>query len=83
MYYFRHLTITNHTFALCSHVILLGDPNYRNSLPEETTRLLVEKGDWDSFLQIDQVHIVGDNNLGQFLRSFKKLFKFDLHYTSF
>ncbi|ESW30771.1 hypothetical protein PHAVU_002G181200 [Phaseolus vulgaris] len=37
------------------HVILLGDLNYRISLPEETTRLLVEKGDWDSLLENDQL----------------------------
>jgi len=43
--------------GLCSHVILLGDLNYRISLPEETTRLLVEKGDWDSLLENDQVYI--------------------------
>ncbi|KAG5015200.1 hypothetical protein JHK85_021336 [Glycine max] len=36
------------------HVILLGDLNYRISLPEETTRLLVEKRDWDSLLANDQ-----------------------------
>lgn len=40
---------------MCSHVILLGDLNYRISLPEETTRLLVENGDWDSLLEYDQV----------------------------
>ncbi|XP_027343970.1 type IV inositol polyphosphate 5-phosphatase 9-like [Abrus precatorius] len=37
------------------HVILLGDLNYRISLPEETTRLLVEKRDWDSLLENDQL----------------------------
>ncbi|KAG4398680.1 hypothetical protein GLYMA_08G093200v4 [Glycine max] len=37
------------------HVILLGDLNYRISLPEETTRLLVEKRDWDSLLANDQL----------------------------
>lgn len=42
---------------LCSHVILLGDLNYRISLPEETTRLLVQKRDWDSLLQNDQVRV--------------------------
>jgi len=41
--------------GLCSYVILLGDLNYRISLPEETTRLLVEKEDWDSLLEHDQV----------------------------
>lgn len=34
---------------------MLGDLNYRISLPEETTRLLVEKKDWDSLLENDQV----------------------------
>jgi hypothetical protein len=38
-------------------VILLGDLNYRISLPEETTRLLVEKRDWDSLLENDQVYM--------------------------
>lgn len=37
------------------HVILLGDLNYRISQPEETTRLLVEKRDWDSLLEYDQL----------------------------
>ncbi|KAK7273576.1 hypothetical protein RIF29_14632 [Crotalaria pallida] len=37
------------------HVILLGDLNYRISLPEETTHLLVEKRDWDSLLENDQL----------------------------
>ncbi|XP_058728334.1 type IV inositol polyphosphate 5-phosphatase 9 [Vicia villosa] len=37
------------------HVILLGDLNYRISMPEETTRLLVEKRDWDSLLENDQL----------------------------
>ncbi|KAG4391186.1 hypothetical protein GLYMA_05G138100v4 [Glycine max] len=37
------------------HVIFLGDLNYRISLPEETTRLLVEKRDWDSLLENDQL----------------------------
>jgi len=40
---------------LCSHIILLGDLNYRISLPKETTRLLVENEDWDSLLEYDQV----------------------------
>ncbi|ESW25026.1 hypothetical protein PHAVU_003G001800 [Phaseolus vulgaris] len=37
------------------HIILLGDLNYRISLPEETTRLLVENEDWDSLLEYDQL----------------------------
>ncbi|XP_057420093.1 type IV inositol polyphosphate 5-phosphatase 9-like isoform X2 [Lotus japonicus] len=37
------------------HVILLGDLNYRISLPEETTRSLVETRDWDSLLENDQL----------------------------
>ncbi|XP_061367087.1 type IV inositol polyphosphate 5-phosphatase 9 [Gastrolobium bilobum] len=37
------------------HVIFLGDLNYRISLPEETIRLLVEKRDWDSLLENDQL----------------------------
>ncbi|XP_010271141.1 PREDICTED: type IV inositol polyphosphate 5-phosphatase 9 isoform X2 [Nelumbo nucifera] len=36
-------------------VILLGDLNYRISLPEATTRLLVEKGEWDVLLENDQL----------------------------
>ncbi|XP_008466924.2 type IV inositol polyphosphate 5-phosphatase 9 [Cucumis melo] len=36
-------------------VILLGDLNYRVSLPEETTRLLVERKDWESLLENDQL----------------------------
>ncbi|CAI8617651.1 unnamed protein product [Vicia faba] len=47
------------------HVILLGDLNYRISLPEETTRLLVEKKDWDSLLENDQLmmELMNGNNL--------------------
>ena len=42
-------------FVECSRVVLFGDLNYRISLPEETTRLLVERKDWDTLLQNDQV----------------------------
>ncbi|BAT98703.1 hypothetical protein VIGAN_10002300 [Vigna angularis var. angularis] len=38
-----------------NHIVLLGDLNYRISLPEETTRLLVENEDWDSLLEHDQL----------------------------
>lgn len=38
-------------------VILLGDLNYRISLPEETTRLLVEREHWDSLLENDQLRM--------------------------
>lgn len=48
------------------HVILLGDLNYRISLPEETTRLLVEKRDWDSLLENDQLKMELES--GQMLR---------------
>ncbi|KAL1328447.1 hypothetical protein HN51_038302 [Arachis hypogaea] len=48
------------------HVVLLGDLNYRISLPEESTRLLVEKGDWDSLLQNDQLMMELEN--GNMLR---------------
>ncbi|KAJ9708628.1 hypothetical protein PVL29_000587 [Vitis rotundifolia] len=41
-------------------VILLGDLNYRVSLPEETTRLLVDKREWSTLLENDQVR---QNNL--------------------
>lgn len=34
---------------------MLGDLNYRVSLPEATTRFLVEIKDWDTLLQNDQV----------------------------
>jgi hypothetical protein len=40
---------------LRSRVILLGDLNYRISLPEAKTRLLVERQDWKSLLENDQV----------------------------
>ncbi|XP_060669679.1 type IV inositol polyphosphate 5-phosphatase 9 [Ziziphus jujuba] len=36
-------------------VILLGDLNYRISLPEETTRLLVDGGEWNVLLENDQL----------------------------
>jgi hypothetical protein len=35
-------------------VILLGDLNYRISLPEAKTRLLVERQDWKTLLENDQ-----------------------------
>lgn len=38
-----------------SRVILLGDLNYRISLPEATTRLLVERSEWNVLLENDQV----------------------------
>ena len=40
---------------LCSRVILLGDLNYRISLPEDKTRLLVERQDWKTLLENDQL----------------------------
>jgi hypothetical protein len=36
-------------------VILLGDLNYRISLPEAKTRLLVERRDWKTLLENDQL----------------------------
>jgi len=39
----------------CSRVILLGDLNYRISLPEAKTRLLVERRDWKTLLENDQL----------------------------
>ncbi|KAL9457045.1 hypothetical protein AB3S75_006140 [Citrus x aurantiifolia] len=36
-------------------VILLGDLNYRISLPEATTRLLVERSEWNVLLENDQL----------------------------
>ncbi|XAR64490.1 hypothetical protein NMG60_11024858 [Bertholletia excelsa] len=38
-------------------VIFLGDLNYRISLPEPTTRLLVDKGDWNTLIQNDQLRM--------------------------
>lgn len=38
-------------------VIFLGDLNYRISLPELTTRLLVEKGEWNALLEKDQLRM--------------------------
>ncbi|XP_049348616.1 type IV inositol polyphosphate 5-phosphatase 9 isoform X2 [Solanum verrucosum] len=38
-------------------VIFLGDLNYRISLPESTTRLLVEKGEWNALLEKDQLRM--------------------------
>lgn len=40
-----------------SRVIFLGDLNYRISLPEEKTRLLVESKKWNILLENDQVII--------------------------
>ncbi|XP_058183481.1 type IV inositol polyphosphate 5-phosphatase 9 [Rhododendron vialii] len=36
-------------------IIVLGDLNYRISLPELETRLLVDKGEWNTLLQNDQL----------------------------
>ncbi|KAJ6981906.1 hypothetical protein NC653_025105 [Populus alba x Populus x berolinensis] len=36
-------------------VILLGDLNYRISLPEATTRLLVDRKEWNALLENDQL----------------------------
>ncbi|XP_047963641.1 type IV inositol polyphosphate 5-phosphatase 9 [Salvia hispanica] len=38
-------------------VIFLGDLNYRISLPESTTRLLVYEGDWNALLEHDQLRM--------------------------
>ena len=40
-----------------SRIIWLGDLNYRISLPEATTRLLVDGGDWSALLKNDQVEM--------------------------
>ena len=57
----------------CSRVILLGDLNYRVSLPEETTRLLVDKREWSTLLENDQVgnqtKLTRPSNCGLFLRN--------------
>uniref|UniRef100_A0A5B7B3C9 Putative type I inositol 1,4,5-trisphosphate 5-phosphatase CVP2 n=1 Tax=Davidia involucrata TaxID=16924 RepID=A0A5B7B3C9_DAVIN len=36
-------------------VIFLGDLNYRISLPESATRLLVDRGEWNALLEYDQL----------------------------
>ncbi|KAL9993751.1 putative inositol-polyphosphate 5-phosphatase [Helianthus debilis subsp. tardiflorus] len=36
-------------------VVLLGDLNYRISLPERETRLLVNRKEWNTLLENDQV----------------------------
>ncbi|XP_071724182.1 type IV inositol polyphosphate 5-phosphatase 9 [Rutidosis leptorrhynchoides] len=47
-------------------VILLGDLNYRISLPEPTTRLLVEGEEWNVLLENDQLSMeLNDGNLFQ------------------
>ncbi|XP_042479902.1 type IV inositol polyphosphate 5-phosphatase 9-like [Macadamia integrifolia] len=38
-----------------NRIILLGDLNYRISLPEAMTQSFVEKGDWNSLLENDQL----------------------------
>ncbi|CAL5430428.1 unnamed protein product [Camellia sinensis] len=38
-----------------NRTIFLGDFNYRISLPEPATRLLVDRGDWNALLQNDQL----------------------------
>ncbi|XP_031261882.1 type IV inositol polyphosphate 5-phosphatase 9-like [Pistacia vera] len=51
-------------------VILLGDLNYRISLPEETTRLLVERREWNPLLENDQLRMELMN--GQILQSWNE-----------
>ncbi|KAL3510327.1 hypothetical protein ACH5RR_029728 [Cinchona calisaya] len=38
-----------------NRVVWLGDLNYRISLPESATRVLVDKGEWNPLLENDQV----------------------------
>nr|KAJ0211774.1 hypothetical protein LSAT_V11C400166050 [Lactuca sativa] len=40
-----------------SRVVLLGDLNYRISLPERETRLLVNRKDWNTLLENDQLRM--------------------------
>jgi hypothetical protein len=42
-------------YHLCSQVLLLGDLNYRISLEETETRLLVKAKNWSTLLENDQV----------------------------
>lgn len=42
-------------YHLCSQVVLLGDLNYRISLEEPETRLLVKAKNWSTLLENDQV----------------------------
>jgi endonuclease/exonuclease/phosphatase family metal-dependent hydrolase len=53
-------------FVLCSRVILLGDLNYRISLPEAKTRLLVERQDWKTLLENDQLRAEVSRGAGAF-----------------
>ncbi|RWW12197.1 hypothetical protein GW17_00024146 [Ensete ventricosum] len=50
----------------CSRVILLGDLNYRISLPEAITRSLVEQKQWDILLERDQVLLTTPRRRTQF-----------------
>jgi hypothetical protein len=47
--------ISRYLYILCSQVILLGDLNYRISLEESETRLLVKAKNWSTLLENDQV----------------------------
>jgi hypothetical protein len=47
-------------------VILLGDLNYRISLPEAKTRLLVERQDWKTLLENDQLRSEVESEGGAF-----------------
>ncbi|MFS8028178.1 putative Endonuclease/exonuclease/phosphatase superfamily [Helianthus anomalus] len=40
-----------------SRVVLLGDLNYRISLPERETRLLINRKDWNTLLENDQLRM--------------------------
>ncbi|KAJ0823107.1 putative Endonuclease/exonuclease/phosphatase superfamily [Helianthus annuus] len=47
-----------------SRVVLLGDLNYRISLPERETRLLVNRKDWNTLLENDQYQLNNDEYYG-------------------
>lgn len=73
-------------------VILLGDLNYRISLPEATTRELVNRKEWDALLDKDQLrmelmngHVLQGWHEGtiQFAPTYKYIPNSDLYYGCF
>lgn len=64
-------------------MVWLGDLNYRISLPESKTRVLVDNGEWNALLENDQVPSFNLSNYSVMNRILyiKSLTMFYLHKT--
>ncbi|XP_010424968.1 PREDICTED: type IV inositol polyphosphate 5-phosphatase 9 isoform X2 [Camelina sativa] len=61
-------------------VIFLGDLNYRISLPEEKTRLLVKSKEWNILLENDQIFRGWQEGIVMFAPTYKYIPNSDLYY---